>query len=94
MACCQFFIDNMKNMPQTEEYIKKRLCFGDYSSCNRYRIYKEFGGENVPFDLDPYDTEEVKKVMQCLRKKQECKKAHMSEPKQPLENDMKTSRNS
>ena len=70
-VCCQFFNDHMKNMPKTAEYIKKRLCFDDYSSCNRYRIYKEFGGENIPIDLGPDDIEEVKKVIQCLRKKQE-----------------------
>ena len=67
-ACCQFFNDNMKNMPKTEEYIKKRLCFGDYASCNRFRIYKEFGGENIPRDFYP-DSEEVKKIIQCLQKK-------------------------
>ena len=67
--CCKFFIDNMKNMPKSEEYIKQRLCFGDYASCNRYKIYKEFGGKNIPLGLCPDDTEEVKKIIQCLREK-------------------------
>lgn len=71
MACCQFFADNMKTFPKTAEYIKKRLCFGDYESCNRFRIYKKFGGENIPPDLDPDDTEEVRKVIECLQEKQE-----------------------
>lgn len=70
-VCCQFFNDNMKNMPKSAEYIKKRLCFGDNEACNRFRIYKEFGGENIPIDLGPDDIEEVKKVRECLRKKQE-----------------------
>jgi hypothetical protein len=70
MACCQFFNDNMGSFPKTAAYIKQKLCLGDYESCNRFRIYKEFGGENIPPDLDPVDTEEVKKVMQCLRNKQ------------------------
>ena len=61
----------MKNMPKTAEYIKKRLCFDDYVSCNRFRIYKEYGGENIPIDLGPDDIEEVKKVKQCLRRKWE-----------------------
>jgi hypothetical protein len=69
LACCQFFNDKMKNMPKAGDYIKKRLCFGDYASCNRYMIYKECGGENIPRDLDP-DSEEVEKVIQCLRRKQ------------------------
>lgn len=56
----------MKNMPKTEVYIKKRLCFGDYTSCNRFRIYTEFGGENIPFGLDPFDTEEVEKVVKRI----------------------------
>lgn len=69
--CCQFFTDNMKGMPKAAEYIKNNLCFGNYEVCNRFKIYKEFGGENIPFDLDPDDIEEVKKVMLCLRKKRE-----------------------
>lgn len=73
MDCCQFFIDNMKNMPQTEEYIKKKICFGDFASCNRYMIFKQSGGKDVPFNIDPYDTDEVKKVIDCLKQKQEGK---------------------
>lgn len=61
----------MQNMPKSAEYIKKRLCHGDYAACNRFRIYKEFGSENIPLELGPDDIEEVKKVVQCLRQKQE-----------------------
>ena len=73
MAYCQFFNDNMGSFPKTAEYIKRKQCLGDYESCNRFRMYKEFGGENIPPDLDPYDTEEVKKALQCLRNKQQSK---------------------
>ena len=69
LACCQFFNDTMKNMPKAEDYIKKRLCFADYASCNRFKIYKESGGESISRDFDP-DSEEVEKVIRCLRKKQ------------------------
>ena len=69
LACCQFFYDNMKNMPKAEYYLKKRLCFGDFESCKRYMIYKESGGENMPLDFDP-DSEEVVKIIQCQRQKQ------------------------
>jgi hypothetical protein len=69
LACCQFFNDKMKNMPNATDYIKKRLCFGDYASCNRYKIYKEHGGESIPSHFDP-DSEEVEKIIQCLRQKQ------------------------
>ena len=68
LACCQFFNDNMNNMPRTEEYIKKRLCFGDYESCNRFKIYKGLGGEDIPREFDP-DAQEVEKIINCLRKK-------------------------
>jgi hypothetical protein len=58
----------MKNMPKAEDYIKKRLCFGDYASCSRYMIYKEYGGGSIPRDVDP-DSEEVEKIIKCLRQK-------------------------
>lgn len=70
VECCQFFKDNMTNLPKTAEYIRNKLCFGDFESCNRYRIYKESGGEDVPFDLYPDDVEAIKKVKKCLLKKQ------------------------
>jgi hypothetical protein len=71
LACCQFFNDKMKELPKSAEYIKNKVCLGNYESCARFRIYKEFGGEHIPFDLYPDDNyEEVKKVIQCLRNKQ------------------------
>ncbi len=70
MACCRFFDDKIKLFPKTSEYIKQKRCFGDYTACNRYKIYKEFGRDSVPTGLDPDDTEEVNKIIQCLRKKQ------------------------
>ena len=78
MACelltyCQFFNDHMECFPKTAEYIKLKLCLGEYSSCSRFKMYKEFGGENIPPWLDPHDTEEVKKVVRLLRKKQQDK---------------------
>lgn len=69
MEYCQFFNDKLESFPKTAEYIRQKQCLGDYESCNRFRIYKEFGGENVPPGLDPYDTEEVNKVIQRLRNK-------------------------
>jgi hypothetical protein len=71
LACCQFFSDNMMNLPKAAEYIKNKLCLGDYESCNRFRIYKESGGTNVPPYYDPADADEVKKALQCLQTKQD-----------------------
>lgn len=73
LDCCQFFKDKMKGLPKAAEYIKSKVCFGEYESCVRYRIYKEFGGENIPFDLHPDDIEEVQKIIQCLRSKKSSK---------------------
>jgi hypothetical protein len=71
LKCCQFFNDNMKNLPKAAEYIKNKLCLGDYQSCNRFRIYKESGAAGVPPYGDSGDADEVKKALECLRKKQE-----------------------
>ena len=72
---CQFFSDNMKNLPKAAEYIKTKLCLGDYQSCNRFRIYREYGGENIPPYLDPADVEQVLKAALCLRKKHDAKES-------------------
>lgn len=74
VECCHFFKDNMKDLPKSAEYIRNKLCLGDYESCNRYRIYKETGGRDVPFDMYPEDVEAVKKATQCLLKKKQCGK--------------------
>lgn len=67
MDCCQFFKDNMKDLPKTAEYIKNKLCFADFERCNRFRIYTAFGKGSVPSDIDPDDTEAVNKVLECLQ---------------------------
>jgi hypothetical protein len=74
MECCQFFNDNMKNLPIAAEYVKSKLCLGDFESCSRFRIFKEYGGEKVISYVDQGDAEQVNKAIRCLRKKQECKK--------------------
>lgn len=71
LTCCRLFNDNLKNMPHSEEYIKKKLCFGDYSLCKRFQFFQEFGENDSPASLYPYDTEELKKMLQCLQKKRD-----------------------
>ena len=73
IECCQFFKDNLKDLPTTAEYIRSKLCYGDYESCCRYRIFQESGDDNVPFDLYPDDVEAVKKVKLCMLKKRQVK---------------------
>jgi hypothetical protein len=74
LACCQFFNNKMKDLPKSAEYIKDKVCRGEYEGCGRYRIFKDYGEQHVPFYLQPDDTEEVNKVIQCLRKKQKSEK--------------------
>ena len=66
LECCQFFKDKMKELPKTADYIKTKICLGEYESCARYRILQEFGRGQVPLELHPDDTEEAKKVMECI----------------------------
>lgn len=68
VECCQFFNNTMKDMPKAADYIKSKLCLGDYQACIRYQIYTKFGGENVPSDIYPDDVADVKKAIDCLRK--------------------------
>ena len=70
IECCQFFKDSMANLPVTVEYIKKRLCYGDYKYCKRFRMYKEFCNKNISPELYPIDTEEIQQLLKCLNDKQ------------------------
>jgi hypothetical protein len=70
MKCCRFFKDSMKNLPRTAEYIQHKLCLGDFEACNRYRAYKQLGKGKIPYDLCPFEADEIKKVMECLKKGQ------------------------
>ena len=67
--CCQFFNDNMKNLPISADYIRNRVCLADYHSCTRYRIYREYRGEDIPPYLNASDVEEVQKATLCLQQK-------------------------
>ncbi len=71
MECCQFFKDHMQDLPKSAAYIQDKLCRADFEKCNRFRVYKLFGKENVPPDLDPDDVGEVEKVLRCLQEKQQ-----------------------
>lgn len=68
LDCCQFF-KSLENFPRTAEYIREKLCLGDYESCRRFRIFKGYAGEGALPDMGPDDEEAVKKVMRCLQRK-------------------------
>lgn len=67
--CCQFFEKNMQALPKAAEYIRNKLCQGDFRSCSRYRIFKEYKGNEVPACLNQSDLEEVLKAIECLERK-------------------------
>ena len=75
MACelieyCHFFNDNMKTMPIAAEYIKAKLCYGNYEHCNRFRMYQQIGGADIQCEPTPSDAEEVEKLIQSFREHQ------------------------
>jgi hypothetical protein len=72
--CCQFFKDNLRQLPKTAEYIKSKLCHGEFQKCSRYMIFKELGSEAVPFHLNPDDVEQVKKIRECYLQRQNLSK--------------------
>ena len=37
---CNFFKLALADMPKAADYIKDKLCFGDYTSCTRYIEFK------------------------------------------------------
>ncbi|GFO56483.1 hypothetical protein GMSM_34900 [Geomonas sp. Red276] len=73
LECCQFFNDSMKELPKAAEYIKSKLCHGDFPSCPRYRIFKDYHGQDFPPYLNPMDIDEVAKALRCLEKRKGAK---------------------
>lgn len=59
---CIFFNDKMPDMPDVAEYLKDKYCRNIFEKCARYRIYKEFGRENVPAGLFPNEEELVSEI--------------------------------
>ena len=69
LDCCHFVMENLENFPKTARYLTSKLCLGDYQKCNRYRIYLGFGEEDIPFDLDLNDAENMQRIRECLQSK-------------------------
>lgn len=66
---CIFFNDKMPDMPDVAEYLKDKFCRKNFEKCARYRIYREFGRENVPASLFPNEEEMVPAISQELAKR-------------------------
>jgi hypothetical protein len=54
---CIFFNDQMANMPSTAEIYKMKYCQGSSDECARFMVRKAKGGEFVPADLYPNQTD-------------------------------------
>jgi hypothetical protein len=66
---CIFFNDKMPDMPAVAEFLKDKYCRSGFDACARYRIYKEFGRENVPTGLFPNEEVMVQEIASGLRRK-------------------------
>ena len=53
LESCRFFRESMKDLPKSTEYMRGKICHGNYQSCSRYQIWKSFGAPKVPHDLVP-----------------------------------------
>lgn len=71
---CIFFNDKMPDMPDVAGYLKDKYCRRDFDACARFRIYKEFGRENVPDGLFPNEEGLVEGIAAGLRIKLSIKK--------------------
>lgn len=65
---CHFFADYMKELPRSAAYMKKNLCLNNHGACSRFKIYQEYGLENIPTDLDPEDAKQLEKIRECLKR--------------------------
>jgi hypothetical protein len=66
---CIFFNDKMPDMPAVAGYLKDKYCREDIKVCARFRIYKEFGRENVPAGLFPNEEDMVPEIAADLRRR-------------------------
>lgn len=64
---CIFFNDKMPDMPDVADYLKDKYCRLHFEKCARFRIYKDFGRENVPTSLFPNEEELVDDIAKELK---------------------------
>jgi hypothetical protein len=58
----------MADMPAISDHYKRKYCQDDYRTCARFRIFKDFGRENVPSNLFPNQEGDVLDIAEKLRK--------------------------
>lgn len=60
---CFFTMDFSNNMPSRLAVIKRTYCNHDFEKCARFRVFKTYGQESVPEDLDPADLESATEII-------------------------------
>jgi len=61
---CPFFNELMVNFPENARALKNIFCRGNKAKCARFMVSKALGGDKVPLDLYPDETERAKKIIQ------------------------------
>jgi hypothetical protein len=69
---CEFFpicqyTDDLKVMPTVSDIVKQIYCRWHFKDCARYVVAKNYGVENVPFDLFPPDTDSAELISLRLK---------------------------
>jgi hypothetical protein len=60
---CIFFNDQMTTMPSTATVYKNIYCEQDFATCGRYLVCKAIGGENVPQNFFPNQSDRAKRII-------------------------------
>ncbi|MBC9785691.1 hypothetical protein H1S01_14460 [Heliobacterium chlorum] len=60
---CPFFHDKMPNMPALAERFKQKYCQDHPQSCARYLVAQKLGGDKVPANLFPNQTERAHQIL-------------------------------
>ena len=60
---CPFFNDQLKNMPNASDTMKKIYCRWNFVKCARYRVATVLGRKEVPLDLFPGDSHRVDEIL-------------------------------
>jgi hypothetical protein len=62
---CIFINDRKTTMPSTASAYRKIYCEQDFATCGRYMVCMTIGGEHVPQDLFPHQSDRAKDII-CM----------------------------
>ncbi|GAM09027.1 hypothetical protein OR1_01301 [Geobacter sp. OR-1] len=61
---CSYFVENLKNSPNTASMVQNSYCRGKFEQCARFIIFEKLGETRVPPDLSPSDKQRAEKILQ------------------------------